>query len=381
MPHPFKEFRSPKLGLGTMGHSFFAGTAGLLLFFVELQAASPDAVPGDVVDRSLDALALAVSRLAALESAPGDLAEGAPGILYAASRSGRARAGDPRFTRLADRAFDLVAAFHPEGHERADVLTGVAGVVLALLAYHRFTGREEALRLAIAHGDELLRRAETPGPGRMAWRVSGRLLSGFAHGAGGIASTLARLHERSGREDLREAGTAAFRYELDLFDRRTGSWPDLRPRDEEGPAADGFMLGWCTGNPGVLLGLLDRPDAFPSGDVEEIVERGVEGIFENLPRIRRDHLCCGKPSGVEVLGEIARRTGRDEILDRTLRGAVHLVERSKAAGGYYLDDLCPRSERYTFPPVGLFEGLAGIGLTWLRLSQEDAGPSPLAFTA
>jgi lantibiotic modifying enzyme len=128
--------------------------------------------------------------------------------------------------------------------ERFDIVLGSAGLIGPLITI----GTPRALRLAEAAGDHVVYRQDFCG-GWLLPDIGPRALTGFSHGASGIAAALARLHEITGSPRLLEAVSKALRYERGTFDESAANWPDFRaPYD---PGSPRFMLSWCHGAPGI----------------------------------------------------------------------------------------------------------------------------------
>jgi lantibiotic modifying enzyme len=94
-------------------------------------------------------------------------------------------------------------------------------------------------------------------------------LTGFAHGAAGIAWALGELADLTGLERYRAAKRAAVAYERSLFSPEAKNWPDLRDsrsstREKDGARAN-FVCARCHGATGIgiarilSLGRLDEP--------------------------------------------------------------------------------------------------------------------------
>src|SRR5581483_159266 len=87
--------------------------------------------------------------------------------------------------------------------------------------------------------------------GQRAWRNFARLpLTGFAHGAAGIAIALLKLSRVTGITEFGDAAIEAFAYERGLFDSTYSNWPDLRD-SVIGAGQPGFSTSWCHGAPGI----------------------------------------------------------------------------------------------------------------------------------
>ena len=64
-------------------------------------------------------------------------------------------------------------------------------------------------------------------------------LTGYSHGAAGIALALLELAARTGAEGFRSAARGAIDYERSLFSSEAGNWPDLRVFDTPPEQANG----------------------------------------------------------------------------------------------------------------------------------------------
>ncbi len=257
-----------------------------------------------------------------------------------------------------------------------DVIAGAAGALLGLLALHDATPEPWVLERAIACGEHLVRqRIEMP-DGRRVWQTipEESPLTGFAHGAAGIAYALLRLSAQAGPSESSAFEAAAIdgiAYEQSLFVQGSRNWPDVR----EPLGADGQPVcrtAWCHGAPGIALARLGGLASLDTPGVRADVDAGLEttlrfgvGAF--------DHLCCGGAGRIDALIEGARRLHRPELLDAANRLAARMVRRARRASGY-----ATQGGNGSVSP-GLFHGTAGIGYTLLRLIAPDALPSVLLW--
>src|SRR5205085_438597 len=114
-----------------------------------------------------------------------------------------------------------------------------------LLCLHGCTPSPQILATAVQCGDLLLARARpmppSPSPlppggrgegeGAVGWDwpyPSCGPLTGYSHGAAGIAWALLELAARAGADRFRPAALGAIAYERSLFSAEAGNWPDLR---------------------------------------------------------------------------------------------------------------------------------------------------------
>jgi lantibiotic modifying enzyme len=197
-----------------------------------------------------------------------------------------------------------------------------------------------------------------------------RPLTGFSHGAAGIAYALLRLYEACGEERFRDAADEAIEYERSVFSPADGNWPDLRHANG-GEGA--FPDQWCHGAAGIALARLGSRSIAPAPALDEEIaialhttrRRGLSAV---------DHLCCGNAGRIEALWVGAQRMGRREWHDAALELASRMRARARRAGTY---QLFPNLPCDVFNP-GLFRGAAGIGYQWLRLAAPEL-PSVLLW--
>ncbi|WP_369216630.1 type 2 lanthipeptide synthetase LanM family protein [Streptomyces flavofungini] len=252
-----------------------------------------------------------------------------------------------------------------------DVVAGSAGAVLAGLALYSVRPDEETLEALTFMADHLAAGADTSGTGA-AWHCSinpSAPLTGFSHGASGIAVALARLDAVTGRGAYTGLVQGALRFERASYDPEAGHWPDLRDTVPSGVA----MTAWCHGAPGIgaaRAALLPHlPDDGPlREDLRTAVRATLDGGFG-----RGNHsLCHGDLGNLEALRLAARATDDPALADHVGRLAAGVLTGIERRG-----PLCGVPRGVETP--GLMAGLAGIGYGLLRLARPEAVPSVLLF--
>jgi lantibiotic modifying enzyme len=195
------------------------------------------------------------------------------------------------------------------------------------------------------------------------------MLTGFAHGAAGIACQLARLAQAGAGAGFLAAARDAITYEQSLFDSKIGNWPDLRAPSPNLPA---FSCSWCHGAPGIALSRAAWVSAFGEAELLPQIEAGLQTTLR-FGSDEVDSLCCGNAGRIDILVSLAARLGRPALLERAQHLAAAALAKKIAAGDWrYLWQL-PRG---VFHPT-LFQGAAGIGYTLLRLALPGRLPSIL----
>ena len=197
-----------------------------------------------------------------------------------------------------------------------DVVKGAAGAILGLLALHHVNGDDVALANAAACGRHLLQTRVTDRHGNLGWAtVPGRArhLTGFSHGAAGIALALLRLHRATGDSDFRAAAEDALAYERGLFIPHLSSWPDFR----FGRLADSAERAchWCHGAAGIGLARVSCLDLIDDDQMAEEIEAALSSTLA-APQLSVDYLCCGNFGRIDFLLTAGLRLARPELVER-----------------------------------------------------------------
>lgn len=265
-----------------------------------------------------------------------------------------------RATALADQVPTAV-----EADDVVDVLTGMAGAVVPLLALARRSGDDRWAATAVAVGERLVALADVDDHGRACWRTTRwpEGLGGFAHGATGIGWALARLARATGDDRFAAMAAAADDYEETLHDPATGAWTDLRQPDV-------VVALWCHGATGIGLAAADRLVAggAGAGAAADVVRRAASAAWTE--GMGWNHtICHGELGSWELVATaIAAGSGPPRLDRRTLDArVVSSLERHGPVSGLARDAFVP----------GLFPGLGGVAYQLLRLHSDCDLPSLL----
>jgi type 2 lantibiotic biosynthesis protein LanM len=255
-----------------------------------------------------------------------------------------------------------------------DIFSGSAGGILGLLTLSAAHGKADALESAVRCGRHLLERRVRAETGHLVWpgSWSSRLLTGFGHGAAGIAYALLRLSQASGERRFRQAAEEGIDYETAVYSDGARNWPDLRY--PAGPGDVRFMVAWCNGAAGIGLGRLGGLPMLDTSSIRRDIASALE-TTQITPLTDEDHVCCGNMGRLAVLAEASRRLGRPELLDEAQRRASILVRRARRNGRYALFAQVPG----VTDSLSLFQGTAGIGYHLLHLAEPDRVPCVLLW--
>ncbi len=297
------------------------------------------------------------------------------GLLYLFAHLGRLW-GESALFRQAE---ELVRALPEliERDEQLDVIAGSAGCIAGLLGLYAAAPSPAILETACRCGERLLACAR-PMPVGIGWKIPREEtpLTGFAHGAAGIALSLLRLAAASGEERFHQAALAALAYERSLFVPDKHNWLDLRKiraSNKRDQANEGnvqyFMAAWCNGATGIGLARLASLPYLDDAILREEIDAALKSTFAE--GFGGDYtLCHGAAGHLETLlvasqiGEVAPyRTALEQ-------GASALLEKVSA-----FHQQAEEVDGIESP--GLMVGLAGVGYTLLRLLEPGSLPSVL----
>lgn len=360
--------------LQPMTPRLYDGSGGTILFLAAAERLFPGEGNGEMARAGLQSLAGSFdspgARRVLLEAGVG-AGLGAAALPYCLTQAALLL-DDPGFLDAAESAAAaLLTEASLAADRRFDLLGGSAGAVVALLTLNQARPASWLVDRAAFCGNLLLEGRTASKTGPRAWASpSGELLTGFSHGAAGIAYALARLATVTGNTAYREAALEAIAYEDSVFDEKAGNWPDFRfPVGKNGPV---FQMSWCHGAPGVGLGRLALQGMLDGPAVERDLDRALSAT-EKEPFGSLDHLCCGNLGRAETLLVAARKLNRPEYLDAARLLANRVVSRADRAGKYQLGwDAGPYIPSF-------HQGMAGIGYQFLRLSRPDLFPSILLW--
>lgn len=353
------------------GSSLYDGTAGISVFLARAGLLLEEE---RYIDLGLSAFEFARRHLLETRIPPGGAFSGRASIAYAALQLGLLLER-PDIVELSLAAVPTLT--QGLGRDRTfDVVGGSAGAVAVLLALHRTTGAQEPLAAARAFGDHLVANALPQTHGH-AWPFPGGPvpLTGFSHGAAGIAWALVHLGALTGYEPYCDAGRAGFKYERGHYSSTDQSWTDLRPPlpGQQATNTKGGMVAWCHGAAGIGLARVSLPsDAMEAAEYAE-AETAIQAICRSALGFS-DSLCHGEFGNMETLLVAAQALKRPALADLVRRRVSAALLRRRRVGQWR----CGLPQRQPVP--GLMVGIAGVGYGLLRVLDPDT-PSVLCVEA
>jgi lantibiotic modifying enzyme len=368
----------------------YSGSAGIVLFFLELHRATGDAAHLGTARSGADALIASLDA----ETDPG-LYTGLAGIGFVLSAVA-SQTGD---TRYRDGATRVVALLHSraiargagvEWNDTTDVISGSAGIGLFLLYAADALDRPDARTLATRAGRRLLERGRDEAGGRK-WPMDGtsaQLLPNFSHGTAGVAYFLATLYQATKDRAFLDAALAGASYLKAIAKTDGPADGDVCLIFHHEPDAAGrslYYLGWCHGPAGTARlwyrlwqatgdrAWLDWASRSARAIVTSgIPDRATPGFWNNVG------VCCGSAGVAEFFLAHHRATGDATSLAFARRVGDHILATATrdAAGIRW-----PHAEHRTRPTeiaaqTGWMQGAAGIGAWFLHLDAFERGAAP-----
>jgi type 2 lantibiotic biosynthesis protein LanM len=278
----------------------------------------------------------------------------------------------PELLTEAEAIVDLLSPLI-ERDERLDVVGGAAGCICSLLSLYRLKPSPRTLSIAALCGHQLVDRKQAMEHGS-AWMThiaATAPLTGFAHGAGGIAYALLELAALIGEERFKITAAEAIAYERSLFSPEMKNWPDLRSSAARKEGAPGFMTAWCFGAAGIGLARMHSLQHFDDDAIRWEINTALQTTLDQGFGFNHS-LCHGDLGCAELLIQASERLTDSQWNSQVDRLASIILD-SIAKYGW----LCGTPQGVESP--GLMTGLAGIGYGLLRLAEPSRVPSVLGL--
>jgi lantibiotic modifying enzyme len=384
-------------------HTLYHGSAGIVLFYLELHRATGEAEWLSVAaEAGVQLRHYIQEKLDAGKHLTIGLFSGWPGYVFVLDQLSLAT-GDQSFRTLARSAYlqilEQASAIgagmgwiepmpfsditgHSGDREIYDLSVGAAGVGLLSLYAHEHQLHPDALDHARRICDRLLEVGETTTDGTR-WKVMSDMpwtfnAPNFAHGAAGVGYLLARTAQSTGDPRYLQAAIEAANYVV------SRSYPSgdghLVCHNEDRQPPDLFYLGVCHGPAGTgrLMYLLytltgdEKWDRWLRGNVTGLLatgapERRTPGLWLNYGQ------CCGDAGIGDYACYLLRATGDTSYRELAQRIAEQLIRNTTPSQIGHAWQQAEHRSRPDFveTQTGYMQGAAGIGSFLLHLATVD----------
>jgi lantibiotic modifying enzyme len=364
--------------------NLYSGSAGVVLFFLELHHATGHQDDLDTARRGADWL---LSRID--DETQAGLYTGLAGLAFALTETWKAT-GDDRYRDGANRVVDrLVVLATPAGDGVewsgvSDVISGTAGIGLYLVSAAEALDRPDALALADAAGRRLIAQ-QIDADGGTKWAMTPanptRLYPNFSHGTAGVAYFLATLHEATGEAAFLEAALDGARYLLTVA-HTDGDVCLVFHHEPEPEGLELFYLGWCHGPAGTARLFHRLAEIDDGAEWRAWVRRAANGIRQSgIPQARPAGFwqnvgqCCGSASVADFFLSYHQATGDPDALAfaRTMTNEIRAAATRDTLGLRWVHAEHRVQPDNLAAQTGWMQGAAGIGAWLLRLDGFDQG--------
>lgn len=373
---------------GSVSTDLYTGMAGVVLFYLELHNATGDAAALRMARGGADYL------LASVPDEPGTaqmgLYSGLAGtatvlaLAHRVTRDERYQRGVRRILSHLSRSAKAVGG-GIEWNESTDIISGSAGIGLALLGLEAHARDVDTRKLAVAAGARLIERGLKAEDG-LTWLIQPampRNYPNFSHGTAGVSYYLATLAQATSRREFADAALSGERW---LRARMTTTAGGGRMVYHSAPGNEQvFYLSWCHGPAGTarLYRRLSQAtkDASHEARVGQLarairdmkVPERSPGFWNNVSQ------CCGNCGVSEFFVAMHRHT-RDAADLAFAEDIAHDTLARATADGNGLKWV--QAEHRVRPELlvaqtGLMQGASGIGLAMLHLDGAREGRAPL----
>jgi lantibiotic biosynthesis protein len=361
----------------TFGPELYSGTAGIALVLGDLHSISPDPI---FKKTAIGAITNAFECLHQLDERFSIGAfSGLSGIAYVGLRLG-IKFDRPDWVEKSLKILDEQITTNLEHAAQIDVVMGAAGAIPIVIAAGKKFRMPALLEKAELLGKAVINCGVRSDRGT-SWRTYGveagaHGLTGFSHGAAGIAWALLELFLLTRRTEYRTAAFDAFQYERYWFDSERLNWPDLRS-GEVTSASDATNLlsgiAWCHGAPGIGLSRARAYEIEPNEALKSEAIAATETTVRSLLNWQSEKdsfcLCHGAGGNCELLVQMARVFGERALME-VARAVAHRAVGEHAPGSAWRSGVMDAS-----PTPGLMLGDAGIAHALLRISEcPNIGP-------
>jgi lantibiotic modifying enzyme len=352
--------------------ALYSGSPGVVLFLLELHAATGEAAYLDDARHGADDLMTKIGS----ETQAG-LYEGIAGIGFTLGETWRAT-HDEKYRKAALAAVHALAERSaPAGKglqwsNTTDIIAGTAGIGLFLIYAEDTLQAPGGRAYAMRAGDRLLDLG-IPDKGGTKWAMDQtfpRLMPNFSHGTAGIAYFLATLYKATHQQRFLDGAIAGARY-LQAIAKTDG---DICLVQHDQPDnLDLYYLGWCHGPAGTARLFYQLYTVTGDKMWMTWVVRSADGILKSgIPEQRTPGFwnnvsqCCGSAGVAQFFLDLYGATKERRYLDFAGKMTADLLGRATrdSRGTRWV-----QAENRTQPDVlvaqtGYMQGAAGIG-TWL----------------
>ena len=364
---PMDVYGSKRLGNKGIGLNYYSGSAGILEFFTLLSSKFQDAVFIETIEGIVE------NSFDNLDSLEFDMNFhfGKWGVLMSVLKASR-QLSNTKWSKKAKSKADKILN-EPLEKYKSEKLNGVSGLVPSLITMNHFFNEDIYIDKLQEIGNYILSSAEKDSD-YWSWDsdLNNSALTGFGHGASGIAFALFQLSEVLQNDDYKEAALKALKFEDYHFHQREGNWKDLRHTNAPS------MIAWCHGAAGIALSRLKAfcitNSPYHGEMTHTALETSMRYLNRSLDKDRRflDYSLCHGIGGIADILLLAGRVLNEDMYIKTAIkaadfGYYHFTNKDLDWKGGLKN---PANGRPLYHP-SLILGSAGVGYFYLRMIDNQ----------
>lgn len=273
------------------------------------------------------------------------------------------------FLNVSEDFRDLITNPNIKASLRQDVVSGTAGCILALVKLQKLRPSHKNKELIDACVQNIWQSKIHPTNNTSAWEYqTGKCLTGFSHGASGIAYSLSKVLDLSNKQSLNNLINSIIAFETSNYSSKYNNWADYRFENVRWDS-----VSWCHGATGVgfsRLGILGKLDnTIIRNDLNKALTKTRHSGVGYI-----DTLCCGNFGKIDLLLTSGIKLKDDNLAREAQNMATEVISRRKHVSFNLFKNFNTQDIN-----VGFFQGISGIGYELLRLAYPDRFKSVLMF--
>ena len=365
----------------SVSRDLYTGAPGVILFYLELYEQTRD--PSHLAEASAGADDL-LAAVDADEIPNSGLFDGLAGVMFVLSEVYRASL-EPKYWRGVERSRDLLArrARHTgrgvEWNDSTDIISGGAGIGIALLDLHRRFGDRTSADLARGAAERLVELGLPEGDGTR-WMLSPRVeleYPNFSHGTAGVAFFLATAYGATSDARFLETALRGATY-IKRIAKTDGDSCLVFHHTKGGE--DRYYLSWCHGPAGTARLFHRLGQVTNRAEWRAWVDRAGRGIAASgIPEKRTSGFwnnvsqCCGNAGVADFFIELHRSYQDASALPFARRMTSDLLRRATddQTGMRWIQAEHRVRPDFCVAQTGYMQGAAGIGTLLLKLDAVE----------
>ena len=368
----------------TFSTALYSGSPGVVLFLLELHAATGDPAYLFEARRGADELMTKV-----LSEANMGLYDGVAGLGFTLGETWRATK-DEKYRKAAlgvVRILTEKAGAVGKGvqwNNSNDIISGSAGIGLFLVYAADTLKDDKANWLAIRAADRLLE-VGIADKGGTKWAMDStvpRLMPNFSHGTAGIAYFLATLNKAAGGRRFLDGALSGARY-LQAIAKTEGDICLVQHNQTDG--LDLYYLGWCHGPAGTARLFYQLAQVTGDKTWMSWVQKAANGVLTSgIPEQRTPGFwnnvsqCCGSAGVAQFMLDLHTVTRDAKYLAFAEKMTADLIARATRddRGTRWVQAEHRVKPEQLVAQTGYMQGAAGIGSWLLRLEAQQRKRAP-----